>query len=30
MSLTAEEQALVETIRDFVNRQVRPTVRELE
>jgi hypothetical protein len=25
-----EEQAVVETVRDFVDRQVRPVVRELE
>jgi alkylation response protein AidB-like acyl-CoA dehydrogenase len=30
MALTAEEHALIDTIRDFVDRQVRPTVHELE
>jgi alkylation response protein AidB-like acyl-CoA dehydrogenase len=28
--LTAEEQAIVDTVADFVNRDVRPVVRELE
>jgi alkylation response protein AidB-like acyl-CoA dehydrogenase len=28
--LTADEQAIVETVRDFVDREVRPVVRELE
>ncbi|OFB41306.1 acyl-CoA dehydrogenase [Mycolicibacterium sp. (ex Dasyatis americana)] len=30
MTLSAEEQTIVETVRDFVDRQVRPVVRELE
>lgn len=30
MSLSAEELALVETVRNFVDRDVRPAVRELE
>jgi alkylation response protein AidB-like acyl-CoA dehydrogenase len=30
MRLTAEEDALVKTVRDFVDRHVRPVVRELE
>jgi alkylation response protein AidB-like acyl-CoA dehydrogenase len=29
-TLTAEEQAIVEVVRDFVDREVRPVVRELE
>lgn len=28
--LTAEEEAIVKTVRDFVDKQVRPVVRELE
>ncbi|PEG60042.1 acyl-CoA dehydrogenase [Mycolicibacterium boenickei] len=30
MTLSAEEQAIVSTVRDFVDKQVRPVVRELE
>ncbi|MBU8814751.1 acyl-CoA dehydrogenase family protein [Mycolicibacterium goodii] len=30
MSLTAEEEAIVKTVRDFVDKQVKPVVRELE
>ena len=30
MALTAEEEAIVSTVRDFVDKQVRPVVRELE
>ncbi|MCV7003696.1 acyl-CoA dehydrogenase family protein [Mycolicibacterium alvei] len=30
MTLSTEEQAIVETVRDFVDKQVRPVVRELE
>lgn len=30
MTLTAEEEAIVKTVRDFVDKQVRPVVRELE
>ncbi|MGW0160007.1 acyl-CoA dehydrogenase family protein [Mycobacterium sp. NPDC003323] len=30
MNLTAEEQAMVSTVREFVDRQVRPVVRDLE
>lgn len=30
ITLSAEEQAIVSTVRDFVDRQVRPVVRELE
>ncbi|WP_171055105.1 acyl-CoA dehydrogenase family protein [Mycobacterium sp. DBP42] len=30
ITLSAEEQTIVETVRDFVDRQVRPVVRELE
>ncbi|WP_197383361.1 acyl-CoA dehydrogenase family protein [Mycolicibacterium mengxianglii] len=30
MVLSAEEQALVDTVREFVDRQVKPVVRELE
>ncbi|MDH6196666.1 alkylation response protein AidB-like acyl-CoA dehydrogenase [Mycobacterium frederiksbergense] len=30
MNLTAEEQSIVETVRVFVDKQVRPVVRELE
>jgi alkylation response protein AidB-like acyl-CoA dehydrogenase len=30
VTLTAEEQAIVKTVRDFVDKQVRPVVRELE
>lgn len=30
ITLSPEEQAIVETVRDFVDRQVRPAVRELE
>lgn len=30
ITLSAEEQAIVETVRDFVDKQVRPVVRELE
>lgn len=30
MGLTAEEDAIVATVRDFVDKQVRPVVRELE
>ncbi|MUL84849.1 acyl-CoA dehydrogenase [Mycobacterium sp. CBMA247] len=30
MTLSAEEQAIVETVREFVDKQVRPVVRELE
>lgn len=30
MKLTAEEEAIVATVRDFVDKQVRPVVRELE
>jgi alkylation response protein AidB-like acyl-CoA dehydrogenase len=30
MALSAEEAALVETVRDFVEKQVKPVVRELE
>ena len=29
-TLSAEEQAIVETVRDFVDREVRPVVQELE
>ena len=29
-SLSAEEQAIVDTVRDFVDKQVKPVVRELE
>ena len=28
--LTEDEQAMVELVRDFVNREVRPVVRDLE
>ncbi|WP_163744718.1 acyl-CoA dehydrogenase family protein [Mycolicibacterium madagascariense] len=30
MTLTSEEQAIVKTVRDFVDKQVKPVVRELE
>ena len=30
MTLSAEEEAIVSTVRDFVDKQVRPVVRELE
>ncbi len=30
ITLSAEEQAIVDTVRDFVDKQVRPVVRELE
>ncbi|WP_273735020.1 acyl-CoA dehydrogenase family protein [Mycolicibacterium septicum] len=30
ITLSAEEQAIVSTVRDFVDKQVRPVVRELE
>ncbi len=30
MGLAAEEEAIVETVREFVDKQVRPVVRELE
>ena len=30
ITLSAEEQAIVQTVRDFVDKQVRPAVRELE
>ncbi|MDX6329987.1 MAG: hypothetical protein QOI83_2370, partial [Streptomycetaceae bacterium] len=30
MKLDAEEQAIVKTVRDFVDREVKPVVRELE
>ena len=30
MVLAAEEEAIVETVREFVDKQVRPVVRELE
>lgn len=30
ITLSAEEQAIVSTVRDFVDKQVRPAVRELE
>ena len=30
LELTAEETAIVEVVRDFVDREVRPVVRELE
>ncbi|OMC12416.1 acyl-CoA dehydrogenase [Mycolicibacterium fortuitum] len=30
MTLSAEEQAIVSTVRDFVDKQVRPVARELE
>jgi alkylation response protein AidB-like acyl-CoA dehydrogenase len=30
ITLSTEEQAIVETVRDFVDKQVRPVVRELE
>ncbi|WP_309227869.1 MULTISPECIES: acyl-CoA dehydrogenase family protein [unclassified Mycolicibacterium] len=30
ITLSAEEQAIVETVREFVDKQVRPVVRELE
>ena len=30
MALMAEEEAIVSTVRDFVDKQVRPVVRELE
>ena len=30
MTLTAEEQAIVATVRDFVDKQVKPVVRDLE
>lgn len=30
MKLTAEEEAIVATVRDFVDKQVKPVVRELE
>ncbi|OLP00688.1 acyl-CoA dehydrogenase [Mycolicibacterium porcinum] len=30
MTLSAEEQAIVSTVREFVDKQVRPVVRELE
>ncbi|MCW2869086.1 acyl-CoA dehydrogenase family protein [Actinacidiphila oryziradicis] len=30
MELDAEEQAIVQTVRDFVDREVKPVVRELE
>lgn len=30
MTLSAEEQAIVATVRDFVDKQVRPVVRDLE
>lgn len=30
ITLSAEERAIVETVRDFVDKQVRPVVRELE
>ncbi|PRC59458.1 acyl-CoA dehydrogenase, partial [Mycobacterium sp. ITM-2017-0098] len=30
MKLTAEEEAIVATVRDFVDKQVRPVARELE
>ncbi|MBU9766130.1 acyl-CoA dehydrogenase [Mycobacterium sp. TNTM28] len=30
MTLSAEEQAIVSTVRDFVDKQIRPVVRELE
>ncbi|MED5816541.1 acyl-CoA dehydrogenase family protein [Mycolicibacterium sp. 050232] len=30
ITLSAEEQAIVNTVRDFVDKQVRPVVRELE
>ena len=30
LELTAEETAIVEVVRDFVDREVRPVARELE
>ncbi|MCW2887552.1 MAG: hypothetical protein JWL58_4414, partial [Streptosporangiaceae bacterium] len=30
MELNAEEQAVVETVRDFVDREVRPVARDLD
>lgn len=29
-TLSVEEEAIIKTVRDFVDKQVRPVVRELE